>query len=167
MIGAASIRAAQPADLDALLAIEAVFPTDRLDRRGFRHALASPTIDLLVAEDRGLVGYAIVHRRRGSTLARLTSLAVRPDRAGRGLGQALLAAAERRALACGCTRVRLEVRADNRPAQRLYERTGYRCFATVKDYYEDGETARRYEKALAERSPGPEPSAGIGCRLPA
>jgi ribosomal-protein-alanine N-acetyltransferase len=167
MIPPASIRAAQSADVDALLAIEAVFPTDRLDRRGFRHALASPTIDLLAAEDRGLAGYAMVHRRRGSALARLTSLAVRPDRAGRGLGQALLAAAERRALERGCTRMRLEVRTDNLPARRLYERSGYRCFATVEGYYEDGETARRYEKALATTSPGPDPSAGIGCRLPA
>jgi ribosomal protein S18 acetylase RimI-like enzyme len=167
MIAAASIRAAQPADVDALLALEAVFPTDRLDRRGFRHALASPTIDLLVAEDFGLVGYAMAHRRRGSTLARLTSLAVRPGQAGRGLGQALLAAMERRAFECGCARMRLEVRMDNGPAQRLYERSGYRCFATVRDYYEDGETARRYEKVLADLSPGPEPSAGIGCRFPA
>ena len=167
MTSPASIRAAQPADVDALLAIETVFPTDRLDRRGFRHALASPTIDLLVAEDRGVVGYAMVHRRRGSTLARLTSLAVRPDRAGRGLGHALLAAAERRALECGCARMRLEVRTDNMPAQRLYERSGYRCFATVKGYYEDAETARRYEKALAEKSPDPDLSAGIGCRVPA
>jgi ribosomal protein S18 acetylase RimI-like enzyme len=109
----------------------------------------------------------MAHRRRGSTLARLTSLAVRPDRAGQGFGQALLAAMERRARECGCVRMRLEVRTDNRPAQRLYERSGYRCFATVQDYYEDGETARRYEKVLADLSPGPEPSAGIGCRFPA
>ena len=39
------VRPARLDDLDGLLAIEGVFPTDRLERRAFRHAVASPTID--------------------------------------------------------------------------------------------------------------------------
>lgn len=144
-----AIRPAEPADVGALLAIEAVFPTDRLERRGFQHAIRSPSIDLLVADRGGAtLGYAAVHRRARSTLAHLASIAVRPDAAGQGLGQRLLDAAEAAALAQNCTRLRLEVRADNVPAQRLYEGAGYRRVETVDDYYEDGAAAWRYEKAL-------------------
>jgi ribosomal-protein-alanine N-acetyltransferase len=147
---APAIREARPDDLDPLLAIEAVFPTDRLGRRSFRHAMQAPTIDLIVADgDAGPIGYALVQRRRNSAAARLSSIAVRPGAAGKGLGRALLAAAEAQAKAKGCTRLRLEVRADNRAAQKLYKTAGYRHFAVVEDYYEDGAAAWRYEKALA------------------
>lgn len=145
-----AIRLAAPEDIDALLAIEnAVFPTDRLDRRGFRHSVRSATIDTLVAIVNGApLGYAMVHRRRNSGLGRLTSIAVASEAAGQGLGRSLLAAAENTARDQGCGRLRLEVRADNRAAQALYEKAGYSRFETVPDYYEDGEAAHRYEKVL-------------------
>lgn len=144
-----AIRPVAPPDVDALVTIEAVFPTDRLDRRSFRHAIRAPTIDLVVADDGGRVlGYAAVHRRRGSTLAHLASIAVRPDAEGRGVGRRLLEAAEASSLAAGCTRLALEVRSDNEAAQRLYDRAGYCCSRTVEDYYEDGAAAWRYEKVL-------------------
>ena len=148
---AAEIRAAQPADIDALLAIEnAAFESDRIERRAFRHAIRSPTMICLVASnDAEVVGYGIVERRRGSTAARLTSIAVAPKAAGAGLGQRLLAALEKEALAAGARRMRLEVHADNAAARKLYETRGYRLVATLEDYYEDGGAAQRYEKALA------------------
>ncbi|HEX8166162.1 MAG TPA: GNAT family N-acetyltransferase [Beijerinckiaceae bacterium] len=147
--GTYGIREARPDDLDALLAVEDVFPTDRLGRRNFRHAVRSATTDLIVAEDEaGAAGYALVQRRRNSKVAHLSSIAVGPGAAGRGLGRALLEAAEARARANGCTRLRLEVRTDNGPAQKLYGRAGYRRLETVPDYYEDGAAAWRYEKDL-------------------
>jgi [ribosomal protein S18]-alanine N-acetyltransferase len=143
------VRPAGPADLDGLLAVEAIFPTDRLDRRAFRRALRAATIDMLVAEDQGaIVGYAMAHRRRDSDVARLTSIAIIPRMAGRGIGRQLLASMEETARRHGAARLRLEVRADNIPAQKLYDRAGYRRFATVEGYYEDGEAAWRYEKTL-------------------
>lgn len=159
---APSTRPADPADLDALEALEeAVFATDRADRRAFRHAIRSPSMTLLVAADEGrLLGYAMMERRRGSALVRLTSIAVRPESAGTGLGRHLLMAAEADARQHGGERLRLEVRADNEAAQRLYDRAGYRRFAIVEAYYEDGADAWRYEKSLnppAPRSPRPRP----------
>lgn len=145
----ATIRPARLDDVDGLLAIERVFPTDRLGRRSFRHAVASPTIDLLVAEDgAGPIGYAMVQRRRNSSIGHLSSIAVRPGAAGKGVGKRLLAAAEAEAKARGCARLRLEVRPDNAAAQKLYDMQAYRRFATIEDYYEDGEAAWRYEKEL-------------------
>ena len=145
-----AIRTAEAADLDALLDIEnAVFPSDRLDRRNFRHAIRSPTMVCLVAGGAGeVLGYAIVERRRTSSAGRLTSIAVAPAAAGAGLGQRLLGEAEATARAAGLKRLRLEVRADNRAARKLYDRAGYRLVETLDDYYENGAAALRYEKAL-------------------
>lgn len=145
------IRPAKPEDIDALDALElAAFASDRAERRAIRHAISSPTISLLVAVGYGnaLLGAATVERRRGARRARLTSIAAAPGQGGLGLGRALLAASEAEAVAHGYGALRLEVRADNAAAIRLYERTGYRRFAVASDYYEDGMDAWRYEREL-------------------
>jgi ribosomal-protein-alanine acetyltransferase len=146
----ADIRPAQPGDVDALLAIEnASFPTDRLDRRALRYAIKSPTILAQVAvEGTEVAGYVLVQIRRGSDLGWLTSVAVAPTAHGKGLGRRLVEAAEDAARDAGRSRMRLEVRADNRPARKLYENAGYARTAEMPDYYEDGQAAWRYEKAL-------------------
>lgn len=150
------IREASPDDLDALVALErAAFASDRAERRAIRHAIRSATMSLLVAvvedaaEGPALVGAATLERRRGSRSARLSSIAVSPARSGLGLGGRLLDAAEDEARAHGFARLRLEVRRDNANGIRFYERRGYRRFAVVEDYYEDGMEAWRYEKAVA------------------
>ena len=144
---------AECADLDALVALEhAAFSSDRAERRALRHAIRSETMDVLVAliDDDGpvLVGAAVMERRRRSRIARLVSIAVAPNRGGLGLGGLLLDAAEARARAMGCDRLRLEVRADNGAGIRLYDRRGYTRFAVRADYYEDGMEAWRYERRL-------------------
>lgn len=147
----APIRPAELGDIDRLVALEeAVFPSDRLNRRNFRHAIRSPTILTRVAGEPGsLAGYAFVEIRRGSRTARLSSIAVAPAAAGCGVARKLLAAAEDAARAAGAERLRLEVRADNVRAARLYEAARYRKLERLDDYYEDGEAAQRYEKLLA------------------
>ena len=66
------------------------------------------------------------------------TLAVAPSVQGQGLGARLLVAlldeAERR----GQRSVSLEVRADNRPAQRLYARHGFSRAAVRRGYYAGG-----------------------------
>ena len=145
-----AIRPAEPGDVQGLVRIEdAVFPTDRLDRRALLRSLRSPTITVLTAVDGGRpLGYALLHRRRGSAIARLASLAVAREVAGRGIGRRLLDAAETSAARDGAERLRLEVRPDNDAARTLYERAGYRRFDVVEEYYSDGTTAWRYEKHL-------------------
>ena len=146
-----AIRPAESGHIDALVRIEeAVFAMDRLNRRNFRHAIRSPTMTCLVGQKGGeVLGYVILERRRGSTAARLTSIAVAPHAAGRGLGRKLLVAAEKAAREAGLRRMRLEVHADNATARKLYERAGYRLLETLGNYYENEASALRYEKALA------------------
>jgi ribosomal protein S18 acetylase RimI-like enzyme len=144
------LRPGKPADLAALLALESrVFLTDRISGRSYRRFLSSPDADLLVAEQGSdLAGYALVLYRRGSAVARLYSLAVAPELAGRGIGSALLAAAEAAAIRRQCSSLRLEVHPDNPAALSLYRRAGYRQFGRHEAYYEDGSDALRFEKPI-------------------
>jgi len=147
----ADIRLARMTDVDELVGIEnAVFGGDRISRRSFRHLAAVASAAVLVAEvDRRIAGYAVLLFRNGNRTARLYSLAAAPGEAGRGHGHALMAAAEAEARRRHASVLRLEVRADNDRARRLYEARGYRETGSVADYYADGATARRFEKPLA------------------
>jgi [ribosomal protein S18]-alanine N-acetyltransferase len=149
-----AIRPARLGDVDALLALEtAAFESDRLERRSFRHAVRSPTISLLVAETaKGIAGYAMVLRRRGSATAHLGSIAVAPAASRIGVGKSLLAACEFEAASHDGARLRLEVREDNNAAQELYETMGYERVERIDDYYEDGTAAWRYVKTLPGRA---------------
>ena len=152
---APSIRPAQPSDLIALLALEELaFTTDRISRKSFRRLLASPAAATLVAEiDGKLAGYVLVLFRPAAGMARLYSIAVAPDFAGRRVGQMLVEAAEHAALARGAGRLRLEVHAANARATALYRRLGYKEFGRHTRYYEDEGDALRFEKRLAPDSP--------------
>ncbi|MDE2018221.1 MAG: GNAT family N-acetyltransferase, partial [Hyphomicrobiales bacterium] len=153
---APAIRTGRPSDLAAIHALETqVFESDRLTRAALRGHLASVREPVIVAElDGRLVGYALVVMRRDSAAARLYSLGVSGDAAGRGVGSALLAECEARAAAAGARSMRLEVRRDNRAAIALYERRGYRRFGRYDDFYTDGEAAWRYEKRLLAPAAG-------------
>ena len=98
--------------------------------------------------EEALCGYALVLFRVQSTRARLYSIAVDPDVAGRQLGSRLLIAAELSASRRGSTAMRLEVRQSNLAANRLYRKSGYRPVAHLPAYYADGSDALRLEKQL-------------------
>lgn len=61
---------------------------------------------------------------RASKVLNIHDLAVSPEYRGKGIGELLLAAAEKKAAETGCCKVTLEVREDNR-ARSLYERHGF------------------------------------------
>jgi len=144
------IRNAESSDLADLVRIEnSVFAGDRISRRSFRRFLERAGACLLVASDGGdLAGYALLLLRQGTALARLYSLAISPDCRGQGLGARLLEAAEAAAFDHDRIVLRLEVRADNAGAQKLYDNAGYRRIGQVADYYEDRCAALRLEKLL-------------------
>ena len=89
--------------------------------------------------------------RSRSPRARLYSLAIDHEHRSRGIGRALLAAAEDAARGRGAASLRLELRKDNHAAARLYEKMGYRGFGTYLDYYADHMDALRMEKPLTKR----------------
>jgi ribosomal-protein-alanine N-acetyltransferase len=144
------IRRARPSDAARLAEIEAaVFPTDRISRRRFAALAKRPSARILLAcRGRDIVGYAILLTRRGIRTARLYSLAVAPEAAGQGIGRRLLAEVEAAARRQRMQRLRLEVRADNPRAIRLYKEAGYGLIGHRSDYYADGMEALLFAREL-------------------
>lgn len=79
---------------------------------------------------------------RAKPLLNVHDLAVVPARRGRGIGRALLAAAEERARAAGCCKLTLEVQDGNARARAVYERFGFTDVAVA------GSITRFLEKRL-------------------
>lgn len=149
------IRAATLADLGALVAMEEAFPeVDRFDQPTWRRLLTGRSATLVHETAGTLDANAILLFRKGSDLARLYSISVAPAARGRGLGAKILAACEACARKRGAKRMRLEVRASNSAARRLYDSAGYRVIAALESYYPDGEAAHRMEKVLIASSDG-------------
>lgn len=146
------IRQAGLQDLDALLDLEQrCFSADRMSKRSFRHQLQQVhNLFLVVSDaDRGvLVAYALVFLRKGTSLARLYSIAVAPEAHGQGLARRLLVEAQEQAAEQGRMFMRLEVRRDNEAAISLYRKLGYQQFGLYTDYYEDHADALRFQKRI-------------------
>ena len=103
-----------------------------LDERGF-----------LVADGDDVVGYVVADTmpNHGADIGHVKDLAVHPDRRGEGIGQLLLSEALGALFVDGASRVKLEVRAGNDVAVRLYRGFGFTHHHTVPRYYDDGEDA--------------------------
>ncbi len=151
--GGLSVREATIDDLDAIAQLERdSFPEDRVSRRTFAYALRAPQRPVIAATiDGALAGYVFLASSKGGRSARIYSIAVDPRFGRRGVGSALIAAAEKFALRHDRGALTLEVRYDNAPAIALYEKCGFRPFGEHEDYYTDGATALRYRKVLADR----------------
>ncbi|MEO0883096.1 MAG: GNAT family N-acetyltransferase [Pseudomonadota bacterium] len=88
-----------------------------------------------------LCGFALFQHVENQ--AELLTLAVRPDARRRGLARALLANGEQHLAARGCTRLFLEVAADNEAALALYRQLDFRLEGHRRKYYSraDGDDA--------------------------
>jgi ribosomal protein S18 acetylase RimI-like enzyme/predicted double-glycine peptidase len=151
--GAHVIRTARPEDIPALLMIEhQSFPTDRLSQRSFRYMLSKGNAVTLVETDRegrDVRGYAMVSFHHNTPMARLYSIAVAPKWRAKGVGRALLRAAEDAARGKGAAYMRLEVRAEDKETQAFYSSMGYKPFGTHSQYYDDNADAVRMDKIIA------------------
>ncbi len=140
-----SIRPATPADLSAMMAIErAVFPTTAWTHDQMSDELArmaeSRWYAVWEVEASGVVG-GYVGLYLSPPDADVQTIAVAPELMGAGVGRALLAAGIAHAWAVECTRMFLEVRADNEAAISLYRRAGFVRMGRRSRYYPDGADA--------------------------
>jgi ribosomal-protein-alanine N-acetyltransferase len=130
-------------DIPGVILLEhAAFPEDAWSVGMFWSELAeAATRYYLVAEQYGaaadeprLIGYAGLLAGVGE--AEVLTIAVAPDREGRGLGAVLLTELMREAARRDCDDVVLEVRVDNHRAQQLYQRFGFEGVGIRKGYYQ-------------------------------
>lgn len=138
------IRQAGPADLDLLVRLQAHVHDPHVAREPHRYRPSDPVqVRVWLAEmiDRddvvvlvaGELGYCLcVEQRRPASpfthphhSLHVDQLAVAPDHQGRGIGRALMAAAEALGRERGCTELDLTVRADNAGARAFYAALGY------------------------------------------
>ncbi|WP_415856683.1 ribosomal protein S18-alanine N-acetyltransferase [Sinomonas sp. G460-2] len=156
-----TLRDMTEADVPAVHELEkALFPFDAWPERMFRDELAQPsTRRYYVAEEaapggaRRIVAYAGV--MCVPPIADVQTIAVVPEREGRGIGSAVLTELIAEARRRGARDVLLEVRADNPRAQALYRRFGFAQIHTRRRYYRDGVDALIMQLPL-EASPSGE-----------
>lgn len=139
-------------DLSQLVMLEkSCFATDRLSKRSFSHWIKSSHRVFLVAKSQAkVVAYGLVIMRKGTRLARLYSIAVDQDFAGKGIGRQLLLALENKTVAAGKLFLRLEVEKTNQRAINLYQSMGYKIFGDYEHYYENNGDAFRMQKAIRQ-----------------
>jgi ribosomal protein S18 acetylase RimI-like enzyme len=142
------IRAARLDDLDGLVELEELcFEHDCFHRRQLRYLITKAQGQVLIYEMAGQVcGALILSWRRNSPVGRITSVAVRPEYHGQGIGTVLVRQAENIAQSRGLKKMHLEVRQDNQKAINFYEGHGYTRVGLKADYYWDGMTGISYRK---------------------
>lgn len=138
-----TLRAMRLDDLPQVLQIDRQSFALPWPERSYRFELQeNPASHMLVAESAGeapaavagYIGFWLI-----ADEAHISTLAVRPDLRGQGIGTALLRAALARAQAFGAESITLEVRPSNAEAVRLYERFGFSVAGRRPRYYRDND----------------------------
>jgi ribosomal-protein-alanine N-acetyltransferase len=132
-----------PADLDAIMALERVCFKDPWTRRMYLADLTENELATYLAARLPRPQAAAQILAYGGLWmmadeAHIATIATHPDWRGCGLGLYLMLALLDAAQAQGARVSTLEVRADNLPAQRLYQKLGYEVVGQRRHYYRDG-----------------------------
>lgn len=137
------VRPATNADLDMLFRFEqGVIATERpfdptlkpdpINYYDLRYMLTAPEVELVVAEQDGLLigsGYARIETAKlylkHSRHAYLGFMYVVPEHRGKGINRLIITALKQWALTQNITELRLDVYHDNHPAIAAYEKAGF------------------------------------------
>ena len=137
------ISAARRDDLDAVTVLEesGFAAAERWSRDSWLAELENPDRLVLVRHDArgqviGVASFSLVE-----DMSDLLRVVVAPDARGRGIGGSLVRAGMDWAKAVGARRMLLEVRPDNTPAVRTYEKLGFTALSRRRDYYGAGADA--------------------------
>jgi [ribosomal protein S18]-alanine N-acetyltransferase len=130
-----------PDDLDEVMAIESASFRHPWSSRFFLEELHAPCArSILVRVGGKIVGYVLFWLLPEEV--DIHNIAVHAEYRRRGLGKALLQQVVDQARGRDSSRVILEVRVSNIPAQKLYESVGFLIKGVRKGYYsDDGEDA--------------------------
>jgi [ribosomal protein S18]-alanine N-acetyltransferase len=135
-----TIRPAVAADVAALTALEAeLFGADAWSADSVREELTGERRHAVVADESGVVGYAVT--QRSGDVVDLQRIAVAPAHRRAGVATLLLDAARRAGRTDGAHRMLLEVSADNTAALAFYAAEGFVQIDRRPRYYRDGSDA--------------------------
>ena len=145
-----ALRALAPADIGEVMEIERLSFDSPWTAADFEAVLSGGS-HARVAEDAGgrVAGYCVSHCVVDE--AEIWTIAVRPDARGAGIGKALLEDALSDARSRGASRMFLEVRSGNAPAEALYLGSGFRKIGIRRGYYRMKDGARA-DAVVMERS---------------
>ena len=134
------VRPASAGDVDALAALEQeVFGVDAWSTDSVREELTGERRHAVVAEEDGLVGYAVTLRT--DDVVDLQRIAVAPARRRTGIARDLLVTVRRAGRSAGAHRMLLEVSAGNVAALAFYAAEGFVEIDRRPRYYRDGSDA--------------------------
>jgi [ribosomal protein S18]-alanine N-acetyltransferase len=126
--------------IDEVLALEAdLFGVEQWSAAMFWNELANGHHYLAAFDGEDLVGYGGL-AVTGPTEAWVNNIAVRRDRQRRGIGRLLLESLLEHAGSQGAHSVLLEVAADNKAAQNLYDTYGFAVVGRRRGYYQPSNT---------------------------
>ena len=121
-------------DAHALAAAHALAFDDAWSDDAFAQLLASPGVFALAVDDGdAMAGFILCRAVAGE--AEVLTLAVAPERRGRGVATALLQAAMAEARRAGAEAMFLEVASDNAPALAVYRGAGFTQAGLRRAYY--------------------------------
>ncbi|MBO1768471.1 ribosomal protein S18-alanine N-acetyltransferase [Allobranchiibius sp. GilTou38] len=127
-------------DIDTLVELEQrLFVDDAWSARTWWSELAGrpQRVYLVAQDDDRVVGYAGLSV--AGDVADVMTIAVAPGAQGTGVGRLLLEELVAQASAAAVSVVLLEVRSDNDPARKLYERNGFEQIGVRRRYYQPGD----------------------------
>ncbi len=141
------LRPAGPGDVAAVAALEtAVFAGDAWSEPLVREELTGPGRRAVVAEDGGVVAYAVT--LTAGDVVDLQRIAVHPRLRRQGLARRLLGHLLAVAVEDGGRRMLLEVAAVNDAALAFYTAEGFEEIARRRRYYRDGSDAVVMQRSL-------------------
>jgi len=113
-------------------------------------------ISLVAEVNQVIVGMAVaeLEDKELKKVGHIWTVEVLPPYRRKGIAMKLLTELEERLRARGATECYLEVRTDNEPAIRLYEKLGYEKVGIIRDYYGPGVDAFFMVKDLTKMNPG-------------
>jgi len=146
------IRKAELGDIRRLAELERACFENGYSEEVLAFFLMSSKHICLVAEIGGIIiGMAVGELEReenGSFIGHVWTIEVMAPYRRKGIGFLLLSKLEEALRAGGAKECYLEVRADNEPAIRLYEKRGYKLVGLLHDYYGPGKNGLLMKKRL-------------------
>ena len=144
------IQSANKSHLNEILNIEKIVFTKPWTRKQLKNdlVLSTNSENWVYMEDQQVAGYIFGCKVMDEFY--LNNIAVHSDFQRRHIGRSLIEHVKNRLQSQNIQRIYLEVSGKNKPAQRLYESTGFQMKGLRRDYYAKGEHAFLYHLDLVD-----------------